>query len=249
MAGGPDPRRSSRARTGQSQSQRSSTTSSASGRAERNTRSFNKTTSPQKSTPTASLSSEPLEESVAAADEVQARIRRTRTKDEDQDQTSVIASEIEMANGVDDLQEDDEAVRCICGQDEYPGPPSAEDLKHAAKDGFDLDSIFPGEIITEDLAGFYVQCDICKVWQHGACVGLSNDDTLPEYYYCEECRKDLHQIFTSTNGYCPLLFLVQTQSLGGCVACAESSAAAARLLWSAHRRWPLKPAPICPPTH
>ena len=200
---GPDPRRSSRARTGQSQSQRSSTTSSASGRAERNTRSFNKTGSPQKSTPTASLSSEPLDESTAAADDALNRSRRTRAKEEEQDQTSVIASEIEMANGVDELQEDDEAVRCICGQDDYPGPPSADDLKQATKEGFNLDSIFPLEVVTEDLAGFYVQCDTCKVWQHGACVGLNNDDTLPEYYYCEECHKEQHKIFTSTNGYHP----------------------------------------------
>ena len=197
---GPDPRRSSRARTGQSQSQLSSATSSASGRAERSTRSFNKTGSPQKSTPTASLSSEPPDESIAAvaADDVLHRTRRARAKDEDNDQTSTVADEIEMANG-DELQDDDEAVRCVCGQEEYPGPPSLDDLKHAAKDGFNLDSVFPTEI-TDDLAGFYVQCDVCKVWQHGACVGLTNDETLPEYYYCDDCRGDLHKIYTSSNG-------------------------------------------------
>jgi len=107
--------------------------------------------------------------------------------------------------GDDDLQDDDEAVRCVCGQEDYPGPPSPEYLKQTAKDGFTLDSIFPTEI-TEDLAGFYVQCDICKVWQHGACVGLSNDDTLPEEYYCEECRKDLHKVYKSTNGLVSPLF-------------------------------------------
>jgi len=178
-------------------------------------RSFNKTGSPQKSTPTASLSSEPLDEAITNTDDPHNRTRRTRTKDEDQDQTSVIASEIEMAHGADDLQEDDEAVRCICGQDDYPGPPSADDLKEASKDGFDLDAIFPPlEVITEDLAGFYVQCDICKVWQHGACVGLINDDTLPEYYYCDECRKDLHKIFKSTNGYGPLFLNPEPGPLG-----------------------------------
>ncbi len=195
---GPDPRRSSRARPTQSQSNHSSAASSTSGRAERSTRSFVKTGSPQKSTPTASLSSEPPDDSIMAAEDTGPRGRRTRTKDEENDQVEVIIGEIEMANG-DDLQEEDEAVRCVCGQDEYPGPPSAEDLTHAATDGIDFDSVFPTEI-TEDLAGFYVQCDVCKVWQHGACVGLTNDDTLPEYYYCEDCRKDLHKIFTSSNG-------------------------------------------------
>jgi hypothetical protein len=166
---------------------------------DRSTRSFNKTGSPQKSTPTASLSSEPPDDVITATEDLPPRTRRTRTKEEELGQTPLVADEIHMANGADDLQDDDEAVRCVCGQEEYPGPPSADDLKHAAKDGYDLESIYPTEI-TEDLAGFYVQCDICKVWQHGACVGLNNDATLPDEYYCEECRKELHKIFTSTNG-------------------------------------------------
>jgi hypothetical protein len=28
-----------------------------------------------------------------------------------------------------------------------------------------------------------------------------NEDTSPEEYFCEECRKDLHKIFTAPNGY------------------------------------------------
>src|SRR6266699_3048323 len=101
---GHDPRRSSRARTTQSQSHHSSTTSSTSGRAERSTRAFVKTGSPQKSTASASLSSEPPEDSIAIADEILPRSRRTRTKTEDQDQISNVADEIEMVNG-DDVQD------------------------------------------------------------------------------------------------------------------------------------------------
>jgi hypothetical protein len=31
-----------------------------------------------------------------------------------------------------------------------------------------------------------------------------NEDTSPEEYFCEECRKDLHRIFTAPNGYVTL---------------------------------------------
>lgn len=204
---GPDPRRSSRARTSQPQSRPSSTTSSLSGRPDRSSKPFVKTGSPQKSTSTASLTSETPDDTAAIADDSpppQPRSRRATqahntAKDDSQELSSVVVSEIEMLNDGDEIQEDDEAVRCICGYEEYPGPPSPENLGRAAKEGFDVDSIFP-TVVTEDLAGFFVQCDICKVWQHGACVGLVNDDTLPEDYYCEECRKDFHKIFPSTNG-------------------------------------------------
>jgi hypothetical protein len=55
--------------------------------------------------------------------------------------------------------------------------------------------------VTEELSGFFVQCDICKVWQHGVCVGIMGEDTSPDEYFCEDCRKDLHRIFTAPNGY------------------------------------------------
>ncbi|CAK7209022.1 Histone deacetylase complex subunit [Sporothrix bragantina] len=204
---GPDPRRSSRARTNQPQSRPSSTTSSISGRIERHSKHFVKTGSPQKSTSTASLASEPPDDAAGTDDNTPPPPTRSRRaahanviKDDDQDQSSVIVSEIEMTNDGDDIQEDDEAVRCICGYEDYPGPPAAEDIDEAAKEGYDVEAIFPA-VVTDDLAGFFVQCDICKVWQHGACVGLVNDATLPEEYYCEECRKDLHKIFPGTNSH------------------------------------------------
>lgn len=201
---GPDPRRSSRARTNQPQSRPSSTTSSVSGRIDRAHRPFHKTGSPQKSASTASLASEPPDDFAVTDDTPPPPTRSRRAaanviKDDDQDLSSVVVSEIEMLND-DDIQEDDEAVRCICGNEDYPGPPAFEDLKQASRDGYDIEAIFPS-VVTDDLAGFFVQCDICKVWQHGACVGLVNDSTLPEEYYCEECRKDLHKIISSTTGH------------------------------------------------
>ncbi|CAK7203406.1 Histone deacetylase complex subunit [Sporothrix eucalyptigena] len=204
---GPDPRRSSRARTNQPQSRPSSTTSSVSGRLDRHSKQFVKTGSPQKSASTASLASEPPDDAAGTDDNTPPPPTRSRRaahanviKDDDPDQSSVVVSEIEMTNDGDDIQEDDEAVRCICGFEDYPGPPAAEDIEQAAKEGYDVEAIFPA-VVTDDLAGFFVQCDICKVWQHGACVGLVNDATLPEEYYCEDCRKDLHKIFPGTNSH------------------------------------------------
>ncbi|KAK3365253.1 hypothetical protein B0T24DRAFT_712922 [Lasiosphaeria ovina] len=195
---GHDPRRSSRARTTQPQSQISSTTSSNSGRADRNPRFFNKSGSPHKSTSTGSLSSEPPEDTIMAEDTLGTR-RRTRGQVEERERTGTKTERVEMSNGDDDLQEEDEAVRCICGFDDYPGPPPFdEDTKHGLKDSVDIDPIFATDV-TDDAAGFFVQCDVCKVWQHGACVGIMTEESSPEEYFCEQCRKDLHRIFTASN--------------------------------------------------
>ncbi|KAL8833116.1 MAG: hypothetical protein Q9170_004498 [Blastenia crenularia] len=37
-------------------------------------------------------------------------------------------------------------------------------------------------------------CDSCDAWQHNECMEMSLDDNeLPEQYFCEQCRPDLHQ--------------------------------------------------------
>ncbi|KAI4179226.1 MAG: hypothetical protein L6R41_007964 [Letrouitia leprolyta] len=37
-------------------------------------------------------------------------------------------------------------------------------------------------------------CDSCEAWQHNECMEMSLDDNeLPEQYFCEQCRPDLHQ--------------------------------------------------------
>jgi len=199
-------RRSSRAaRASQplpSTSQHSSASSNSSGRAERSTRSHNKAESPRKSTPSGSLSSEPLDDNVGAAVEDSIQTRRKRGRGDEQPRsTKAQTIQPEVINGVEEVGEDDEAVRCICGFDEYPGPPQIvdEDNKSGIKEGIEEPIITPADV-TEDLAGFFLQCDMCKVWQHGGCVGIMNEDTSPEEYFCEECRKDLHKIFTASNG-------------------------------------------------
>ncbi|KAI1504924.1 hypothetical protein F5X99DRAFT_331334 [Biscogniauxia marginata] len=212
MAGISPTRRSSRARTTQSQSHHSSATSSSSGRAERSTRAFTKTGSPQKSTGSGSLSSEPPDDSTTTTtnnnDDTILRRRSTRGKDEDRDRQPKIEL-LDMAPASDEIQEDDEAVRCICGHDDYPGPPPfEEDSKHGVKEAIDHERIFAIEI-TDDMAGFFVQCEVCNTWQHGACVGFTTEESNPDdlEYFCEQCRKDLHKIYTASNGQKYSIFL------------------------------------------
>ncbi|KAF3354509.1 hypothetical protein VdG1_07588 [Verticillium dahliae VDG1] len=187
------PRRSSRARGNTlTQSTQSSSASSLSSRAERNTRSLIKTSS-NKSTPTsASLSSEPLDE----PEESVLPRRRTRAQEEIRDK--IQADPYEMANDGDDIQEDDESVRCICGFDEYPGPPPFDDDVKSGKENPEAD-FFASIELSDEVSGLFVQCDICKVWQHGACVGIFTEESSPDEYFCEKCRKDLHKIHIASN--------------------------------------------------
>ncbi|TQN75201.1 putative histone deacetylase complex subunit cti6, partial [Colletotrichum shisoi] len=189
----PSPRRSSRARGNTvSQSQQSSTTSSLSSRGERTTRSLNKTPS-AKSTPSASLSSEPPED----LDDTLPSRRRTRAQEDARDKPRV--DPYDMATGSDDVQEDDESVRCVCGFDEYPGPPPFEEDSKQGKHNPEAD-FFASIELSDEVSGLFVQCDVCKVWQHGACVGIFTEESSPDEYFCEKCRKDLHKIHAATNG-------------------------------------------------
>ncbi|KAF0318063.1 Histone deacetylase complex subunit CTI6 [Colletotrichum sp. SAR11_59] len=189
----PSPRRSSRARGNTvSQSQQSSTTSSLSSRGERNTRSLNKTSS-AKSTPSASLSSEPPED---LEDALPSR-RRTRAQEDARDKSRI--DPYDMATGSDDVQEDDESVRCVCGFDEYPGPPPFEEDSKHGKHNPEAD-FFASIELSDEVSGLFVQCDVCKVWQHGACVGIFTEESSPDEYFCEKCRNDLHKIHTASNG-------------------------------------------------
>ncbi|KAH6647023.1 hypothetical protein BKA67DRAFT_663379 [Truncatella angustata] len=198
-------RRSSRARTTQPP-QLPSAPSSVTGRTERPSRAHAKAGSPQKSTGSGSLSSEPPEDSTATTassdDNPHLRRRSTRNRDDDREkETKQDMHEMAIVSDENEIQEDDEAVRCVCGFDDYPGlPPLDEDTKKLAlKDAIDIEQIFSIEL-TDDLAGFFVQCDVCKVWEHGLCMGIVNEYLLPDDYYCELCRKDLHKTYAASNG-------------------------------------------------
>ncbi|KAM3500425.1 hypothetical protein MY11210_009520 [Beauveria gryllotalpidicola] len=184
----PSPRRSSRARAAHPQSQQSSISSGVSGRSERNTRSLHRPSS-DKSTPSASLSSEPLE------DFEEGLMPRRRRRGLDDDPEKILHSDMMdgMANASDEMQdEEDEAVRCICGSEDYPGRPPV--------DGPDAELFASVDLTAEDVTGFFVQCDVCKVWQHGACVGIFSAESSPDEYFCEQCRQDLHKITVANNG-------------------------------------------------
>ncbi|KAJ3988559.1 hypothetical protein F5890DRAFT_1491408 [Lentinula detonsa] len=65
----------------------------------------------------------------------------------------------------DEEEEEGGITRCVCG--------STED--------------------DPDAGEFMVQCETCKVWQHGLCMGFESEDLLHDGdYYCELCRPDMH---------------------------------------------------------
>jgi DNA mismatch repair ATPase MutL len=192
------PRRSSRARTTQpppsvaTHSNSSSSVSSA--RTDRASRVNPKQTSPPKSSTPHSLSSEEPEEAAQGAQlEPPLTRRRTREHDNDEDESAKLDDEPD-----EDMAEEDEVTRCVCGYMEYPGLPS-----DAGKPGSTLPD---PDIISDDLSGLFIQCDVCKVWQHGGCVGIMDEAACPEEYFCEECRKDLHKVTTSPKGCVPTPF-------------------------------------------
>lgn len=196
------PRRSSRARTSQPASagpnapsvSSSSVSSASSARSnDRATRSNHKQSSPHKSSTPHSLSSEEIDEPRRASPlEPPLTRRRTREHNDNDDEESV-KNEDDLD---DDMAEEEEITRCLCGQQEYPGPPS-DVIK--SKDAQSLPTTDP-DVQNDEAGGLFIQCDICKVWQHGGCVGIMNEDASPDEYFCEECRKDLHKLMTSPKG-------------------------------------------------
>lgn len=182
------PRRSSRARTTQPtpsapQHTNSSSSSISSVRADPSARPQNKVPSPRSSVAARSQTSEDPE--------APARPQSRRTRNSQDDPKN------EVPPGIDDENDDEveeEVTRCICGNQEYPGLPDPDPVKTVSKD-----ESAPASF-AEDTTGWFIQCDECKVWQHGGCVGIMDEATSPEEYFCEQCRKDLHKITTTANG-------------------------------------------------
>lgn len=196
------PRRSSRARISQppasvTVAHSTSSSSVSSARTDRATRSNHKQSSPQKSSTPHSLSSEEGDEPHRGSQvEPPQTRRRTREQDNDDDSTK-------LEDDIDDeMNEEEEITRCVCGQQEYPGPPSDAGK---SRDG-QSSSLTDSDIQNDEAGGLFIQCDICKVWQHGGCVGIMDEAASPDEYFCEECRKDLHKLMTSSKGYVLLPF-------------------------------------------
>lgn len=190
------PRRSSRARTIQPPPAApnhtiSSNSSVSSGRAERSTRSHHKLPSPHEPVSRRSQSLEDPDEPPKPIP------RRTRSGlDETKEKPPPNVEDDE-----EDEVDEEEVTRCICGQTEYPGLPTltTDPQKPAAKD--DDDMVPSTNTLPEDMGGLFIQCDICKVWQHGGCVGILDEGMSPEEYFCEQCRKDLHRITATPKGW------------------------------------------------
>ncbi|KAF2716290.1 hypothetical protein K431DRAFT_298770 [Polychaeton citri CBS 116435] len=100
----------------------------------------------------------------------------------------------ETADQDENPGDEEEVTRCICGQQEYPGPPQSE-----AFSAVDAQS--------EDAGGLFIQCDGCSVWQHGGCVGIVEESLCPDKYYCEECRPKQHDVRTDPRGQKYSLYL------------------------------------------
>lgn len=182
------PRRSSRsARTSRpgsvpQQHTQSSASSVSSSRPDRNARSHQKPPSPRSSAPARSPSAEDLE----GPEKPQTRRTRSNQEEHKNEPSSIMDDELD-----DDGEE--EVTRCICGNQEYPGLPLATPDSSKRNDQ-------NSSTVSEDSTGWFIQCDNCKVWQHGGCVGIMDESTSPEEYYCEQCRKELHKIMTNATG-------------------------------------------------
>lgn len=85
--------------------------------------------------------------------------------------------------------DEEEITRCICGQQDYPGPPLSEAFAGLS------------DAQIEDAGELFVMCDGCSVWQHGGCVGIVAENSTPEKYFCEQCRPKQHALGTDSRGY------------------------------------------------
>lgn len=197
------PRRSSRARTSQPSpailQHANSSSSSTTSRGERNTRSNHKAPSRRSST----RRSQSVDDVEGSSKNDFPRRHRTAEDDDEPDQGSKQGEGEED----DDGDEEEEVTRCLCRQQDYPGlPPSRREAvtrggpsapKSENPASLHTDS---SDLLSDDVGSMFIQCDSCKVWQHGGCVGIMDEGMSPDEYYCEECRKDLHRVRSEPNG-------------------------------------------------
>ncbi|KAH9858425.1 hypothetical protein C2E23DRAFT_1972 [Lenzites betulinus] len=64
----------------------------------------------------------------------------------------------------------------------------------AAENGEDEEESGVTRCICEDEGDqgeFMAQCEECKAWQHGVCMGYADADLVPQHYFCEQCKPEL----------------------------------------------------------
>lgn len=178
----PSPRRSTRSAVPPlgSQDRNSSSSSLSSARPDRNTRANNKITPPR--TSASPLSSEDGADPQAHGDQAPTR-KSKRSQTQDVKESAIVGEDQDEGEPADAA----DITRCICGHQEYPGPPLTDETKS-------LDSI------SDDAGGLFIQCDRCSVWQHGGCVGIFDEEKTPDDYFCELCDKKAHQVMRDSRG-------------------------------------------------
>jgi hypothetical protein len=157
--------------------------------ADRNSRWQNKLSPRQKSPSPASLSEDDNMDPLSGPphsppDESRQTRRATRAQ-----HTHTHTDDADQQDQPQETDGDDEVTRCVCGLQDYPGPPLTDDfptITNASQ--------------AEDAGGLFIQCDKCHVWQHGGCVGIMDEGKSPENYFCELCEKKLHSVLTDTKG-------------------------------------------------
>lgn len=132
-----------------------------------------------------------------AEQESDVRTRQTRRQKREQGTHLDPKASVELEYPDLDADEEsgDDVTRCICRREHYPGPPIPLGANARSSDNLD-----------DDAGAMFISCDKCKVWQHGGCVGIMDQATTPENYYCELCRSDLHRVMQSAKGYVYFLY-------------------------------------------
>ncbi|THV77215.1 hypothetical protein D6D19_01616 [Aureobasidium pullulans] len=153
--------------------------------ADRNSRWHNKLSPRQKSPSPTNLSDDNLDAQPGALhspDDSRQTRRATRAQ-------HTHADDVDQESQTIEGDGDDEVTRCVCGLQDYPGPPSTDDFPTITD---------PSQ--AEDAGGLFIQCDKCHVWQHGGCVGIMDESKSPDNYFCELCDKKLHNVLTDSKG-------------------------------------------------
>lgn len=110
---------------------------------------------------------------------------------EDDVETKVSDQEIVNEEEDEEIDEEDEQeiTRCVCGNDDLNVDTINENVENLLEEEYQI----------KIDQGLFIQCDKCSVWQHGYCVGLFTNDDVPDKYWCELCKPDLHILIHETN--------------------------------------------------
>ncbi|KAH3686038.1 hypothetical protein WICPIJ_003038 [Wickerhamomyces pijperi] len=101
----------------------------------------------------------------------------------------------------EDQYDDDELLDQLAEEEEEEGAHPAEAQEEEEEDVLEeITRCICGVQEPPDESGLYIQCEKCSVWQHGHCVSIYDDALVPDKYWCEKCKPDLHQFVISPVG-------------------------------------------------